>query len=566
MLFVRSILFLSLLNGRQNNVDYGTHFHKPMDLTLEIGGNFGELRPNHFHTGIDIKTEGKEGLPIYSIAAGYVSRIKVGTRGYGKVVYVDHPHLGITSVYAHCQNFVGLIAEYSLAKHREIEFFEFDINLPKNAITVKKGEQIAISGNTGTSTGPHLHFEIRETQTEHPLNPLLFESFHVPDSIPPTIHTLVLYSLSKYGYRIPEKRVEFPVKTKNGVYFLEKDTIDLPAHFCSEHGGIGVGIGVLDKNDNSEHACGIYEGVLSVNGDFVRRQIMNRLDFETNRQINTHKDYEAYKLSKSKIEKYYNTLHNQLPIYDLKLGNGILNLLPAHSYALQFYASDIAKNSSFLALVIRVLTGEMRTENTPYDHYHKDYLYPDSSYVFQSDAYEIHMPLNTLYEPVKKYLKAHAGQLTFGQAKEPLNFEILYKIRLEPEEPISREKMVLHHHESGSYFTGAIANDWFVASVKSFGTFSLKYDTIAPELRPKFKELDKPKAITRLAWKVKDDKSGLKHYALYVDNVYHVLEYEHKNSELFANLNLHSGKHEVVIIVKDAVENLRKVNYQLIAL
>ncbi len=558
---LRAFWYISLLQMQTAAIDYKAPLHQPIGIELILAGNFGELRPNHFHTGIDIKTNGKEGYKLYSIADGYVSRIKTSSSGYGKVVYIDHPQYGITSVYAHCQNFVGHVADYTLAAQEAHAFYEIDIQVPALALPVKKGDYIALSGNTGSSSAPHLHFEIRETTSENPLNPLLFQSLQVRDTRAPHIQTLVLYSLSKMGYRIPNKKLEFPVRAKGGKYTLIKDTLDVPADFCSEHGGVGLGLSVYDKYNGAENVCGIYHGVLIMNNDTVHQQIMNRLDFEFNRQINTHKDYEAYKKNRTKIEKYYRTINNKIPIYDHSKGKGILGLQPDHSYDMRFSIQDIAKNSSILEFVIRTLPGVLRTENTAFDRYDTAYFYPDSSYTIKDKHYQINILENCLYEPIERKISFKNGTLYLGDAKDPVNSAISIGLSVSPENKISPEKTLLYHVESKSYFTGKFDNSWFTSEVKSFGTFHLSHDTLAPTLSRKFKLFNSPQTLNRLSWTVKDDRAGLAHYQLFVNGKYHLLEFEHKRSELFADVKLASGKYEIKIVVSDAVGNISEQDF-----
>ena len=171
-----------------------TNFRSPMDIPLQLSGNFGELRPGHFHAGLDIRTQGKVGLPIYAIDSGYVSRIAVSEGGYGKVIYITHPN-GFTSVYAHLRKFYGSFQGLARDIQYGQQVFQFDSSLTETNLTVAKGDIIGYSGNTGGSAGPHLHFEIRNTKTEHPINPLLF-GFEIKDNIAPKIYAIGIYPLS----------------------------------------------------------------------------------------------------------------------------------------------------------------------------------------------------------------------------------------------------------------------------------------------------------------------------------------------------------------------------------
>ena len=155
------LLIITLLS---NSFVFGQEYQAPLNFRLLLSGTFGELRGNHFHAGIDIKTEGVEGQKVYAIEDGYVSRIKVSTWGYGKVIYIRHPSTGHTSVYAHLQKFSAKIENIVKKEHYKKERFEINFFPNKEAIKISKGEIIALSGNSGGSSGAHLHFEIRNTK------------------------------------------------------------------------------------------------------------------------------------------------------------------------------------------------------------------------------------------------------------------------------------------------------------------------------------------------------------------------------------------------------------------
>lgn len=195
---MRLIIFYFLFSislVAQNNFpkDY---FGSPLDIPMQLSGNFGELRPNHFHAGFDFKTQQKEGLKVFAVAEGYVSRIKISTFGNGKTIYITHPN-GYTSVYAHLQKAVGSIQDFITKTHYKEQAFEIEMYLKPGEIPIQKGEWIALSGNSGASEGPHLHFEIRDTKTEFIINPMLFgyDSL-INDTKKPIVYALYVYPLS----------------------------------------------------------------------------------------------------------------------------------------------------------------------------------------------------------------------------------------------------------------------------------------------------------------------------------------------------------------------------------
>ena len=207
------ILFSSNLFGQ--NIKHDSTYHSPLGIPLKIIGNYGDLRPNHFHMGLDISTNGVEKIPIHSISDGFVSRIKISPSGYGLVLYIDHPN-GITSVYAHCSEFAPEILNVFLPLQEKLQLNDINIILKPTDIPVSKGQQIALSGNSGSSSGPHLHFELRDTKTEDALNPFL-NGFSLEENFHPIINSLKIYAVDEKGYQVTGKALKINVlKGSNG--------------------------------------------------------------------------------------------------------------------------------------------------------------------------------------------------------------------------------------------------------------------------------------------------------------------------------------------------------------
>jgi len=218
-----NIFLMLLLVGAsslaQSNIpkDY---FGKPLDIPLILSGSFGELRSNHFHSGLDIKTQQRTGLPVYAPADGYVSRIKVGHYGYGKALYIKHPN-GYSTVYAHLERYAGKIQDYVKKQQYRKESYEIELFPKADLLPVYKGDLIGYSGNTGSSGGPHLHFEIRDASSR-PMNPMLF-GLDVPDTRRPLLNSVMVYPVGDSAHvdqRRSRKRLKL-TPLGNGSYKAE---------------------------------------------------------------------------------------------------------------------------------------------------------------------------------------------------------------------------------------------------------------------------------------------------------------------------------------------------------
>ena len=246
------------------------YFRSPLDIPLILSGTFGELRSNHFHAGIDLKTKGQSGLNVYAIADGYVSRIKVSPWGYGKAIYITH-YNGYTSVYAHLMRYTGAIQDYVidqqyLQKSYDIELFPDSLELK-----VQKGQIIGLSGNTGSSAAPHLHFEIRNSQNQYPQNGLQF-GFDIKDDIPPIIKELKLYRQSKKT-QINGNNHDIILETKgeNGLYMLDQN--------IEVSGPFSIGLNTYDLLNFASNKNGVFSIDVFVDSSLIYSHKMEEFGF-----------------------------------------------------------------------------------------------------------------------------------------------------------------------------------------------------------------------------------------------------------------------------------------------
>jgi hypothetical protein len=522
-------------------------YHPPLDIPLILSANFGELRPNHFHMGLDFKTQGKEGLKLYSIESGYVARIKVSPYGYGKVIYINHPN-GITSVYAHCSAFLNKI-DSLVNKRQEIEQnYEVEILLKPDEIVLQKGEVFALSGNTGSSTAPHLHFELRDTKTENALNPLK-NGFTILDHLAPEIKNIKIYGLTAQGYLLPGKSKTVAVQKGKYGYYIGGDATTIPSDFCSQHGGIGVAFEVVDHYDQAPNPIGLYGSYLIVNRDTLFGQKIDEVSFENSRYINSHTDYQEYNLHKKKYHKSFRTKDNPLTIYT---GDnlGIIPMQPKDTAKITYVAFDANSNKSQISFKINALSGEPYKESTSS---RTDMLFPDSAFHFECENYQLEVPEGCVYEPIPKYLE-NGKNLSLGRSTSPIQKPIQIKLKLvSPALPPEKYYVAANNGYVGTRYE----NGWLIANSKFLGTFTLKTDTLPPTIAPlNFLKTDSIIKKNLMTWKVTESKTSLVDYDLYIDGKWFLLAFESKGSYVYfkrpADLQ---GTHTLLLKAKDACGN-----------
>lgn len=548
-----TVIFLACSTRLFSQNDY-PDYHPPLKIPLILAGNFGELRPNHFHMGLDFKTQGKEGFELHAVDNGYVSRVKVSTYGYGKVVYVDHPN-GKTSVYAHCSKFAGKLDSIVRNEQYRTQKFEVELFPAAGEIPLKKGEVFAFSGNTGGSTAPHLHFEIRDTKTEHAQNPLVY-AFNLPDKRAPEFRKVKVFAVNEQGYLVPGKSQESVITTTKTGYMITGDTIKIPASFCSSFGGVGLAFDIVDRLDAAENRCGLYGTYLIVNGDTIFGQRTDEISFENSRYVNSHRDLSAMS---SQYHKSFRNVSNPLEIY-LENKLGVIHILPGESKQVQLTAYDPRGNTSKLMFVLQALPGELASNYNPVI---EKYWYPEEPFVRQSKNWEVKADSFSLYEP---YAISESPTPHICDVGTVLQKRVAVRMKLDnPKTDVSKYYIVVTTTKgSKKALPTSYKDGWLEAKTNNAGNLSVQIDETPPVIKPVSTSLNV--ASRQLRFIATDAHSGIETYSLYINGEWKLLEYEYKGNYLFFDIQEGLiGEHEVKVVVGDACGNVsewsKKLNF-----
>ena len=381
-------------------------FQSPLDIPLILAGTFGELRSNHFHSGIDIKTQRRQGLPVLAIADGTVTRIKVSLWGYGKALYVAHPN-GYTSVYAHLKKFSPEIEAYIKKLQYKKQSYEVETFPDYGELKVAKGSTIAYSGNTGGSAGPHLHFEIRSSVTEKPTNPLLY-GYEVRDATNPTL-------LGLFGYPLSDDALVNQSAKKIQLNFTKQADGSFLADKVTAIGTIGFGINGFDRQDMAANKNGIYALKQIVNGQVYSEYNFESFSFRETRYINTLIDYDHFGKYKQRIQKCFKEPHNRLGIYKNLHNNGQITIKEGLSYTVEIHISDIEENLTKLVIPLEGKRETARIKKSATKT--NDFILSDKPNNFDLGAAKVYFPANTFYEDFYIDLKKGKDTITIHNNK-----------------------------------------------------------------------------------------------------------------------------------------------------
>lgn len=544
-------LFNSIIYS-QNSGDY------PLEIPIILSGTFGELRPNHFHAGIDIKTKGSEGLKVYSIGDGYVSRIQITHGGYGKALYIKHDN-GQSSVYAHLQKFSPKIEKIVKEIQYSNESYTLRVYPKKNDIRISEKELIGFSGNTGRSFGPHLHYELRD-EMDRPLNPMAFKNYPVSDTIPPVVSGL-------YYKKIPENSISGSNSSFKKLNIRKLSDNLFISDTLKASGLIGFGVNSYDRMNSTWNKMGLSNIEANIDGDKIFDMDLNSFSYDEWRHINTFVDYASYKNKKIKIQKLYIEEYNPLNMYDRTLGDGIVKIVKKSEldlYSIKLF--DFNKNYSEILVPIQ-WKEQNDLSNKKSNLLNMIDIDTDSTYNLSFDNSVVSIEKNSFYTDKKIQIFEEKNILNIDQDSIPLLKGITIKLNANRYNDSLIDKSYIariQENKKSSFVSNKKENNRIVAKINNLGNYTVKVDSIAPEISLiNMSENQWISNRTKLMIKINDNGSGVDTYRGTINDKWILLEYNPMKGILTYdfndNINKTNSKNILEVEIKDNVGNIKKL-------
>jgi len=549
------LLFFSLFIQKGNSQEDfpQDYFGSPLEIPLILSGTFGELRSNHFHSGMDIKTHQRTGLSVVASAEGYVSRIKVSHFGYGKALYIQHPN-GYTTVYGHLKEFGPVIEAYIKKLQYAQESYEVEAFPKASEIPVNKGELVAYSGNSGGSGGPHLHFEIRDSQAR-PINPMQF-GINIKDTHYPLVKGIYAYPIGQDAH-IKKKGIKEKIRViplGNGEYKTEK---------LEAYGKIGFGVNTIDLLDYAPNNNGVNTIETFLNGKKLLTIDFNKFSFAESRYINDFIDYELEENENETVQKLYIENNNPLSIFKWEEDQGYITVNDSLDYNFKIEIKDYEGNTSIVRIPItpqEIPSEEIEKPTNVTTNYQAR---ANEAVAFDEDGFDVYIPRNALYKDAYLDIKVEGETIQVHHPTTALHKNMTVGFDVSGYKDEDKQQLFiarLSKWGSPYYATTYKKKNRFTTRTKTFGTYKLAIDSLPPKIRPvNFKEKKWMSNYSHLTFKISDDLSGVSSYRATINGKFILMEYDYKTNSLVYDFNdeviTEETENNLKIIVLDNVGN-----------
>lgn len=542
-------ILIILLSSTSANAQSGLpDLGRPMEIPIILSGNFGELRNNHFHSGLDMKTQGRTGIPIHSVEDGYVSRIVVSPWGFGRAIYITHPDIGLTTVYGHLDSFSKEIDKAVRDRQYELERFNVDLNFMPGELPVKRGQLIALSGNAGSSGGPHLHIDVRDTKTEEALDPMPYFKKYINDKVAPQVRSLALYCMEGEG-----------VLSGTNQKSASRAGENLKKPFTA-WGKVVPAIKAYDKMSGTTNIYGVKYLSLKVDGKEVYRRTIDKFDFADTRAVNTLVDYSGVVNSGSWT--MWTRQPESRPLQEMikSVDNGIITIDEEREYSCEWILED--EHGNVARQPFKIIGKQTDIPEKP----QKGNLFSyQGRNTYSDENIKVTFPEETFYDDVYFTIKSvdMPGYITpaydIADRAIPISGEYTVEIRLPNDTVADKSKycLVRINGKRRSAVDSEYANGTIVGTPSALGRFAVTTDTTAPTIRPEKPQLWSKNG--RVSFIIADNLSGIKTYRGEIDGKFALFELDGKTGRLSFKMDsarFQKGKsHTVKVNVTDACGN-----------
>lgn len=453
------------------------YFRNPLAIPLSLVANFGELRPNHWHMGLDIRTDSKENLPVYAAADGFIAHIGIRPQSFGRFIIIEHSN-GMSTLYAHLNDFFPRLEDFVTQQQFEKRSWELELDFDKSKFPVAKGSFIAYSGNTGGSQGPHLHFEIFDTKTQIRFNPLLF-GFDIADEETPSLVKLAMYDRGRSTYG--QSPVFLPVKYTDSGYIIPKNEM-----VRTGSRKLSFAINAYDRMHKGGSPDGIYEAKLYQDSAFVSGFTLDSVGYNETMRIESHIDH-PYRYNGGAFLQHLSPLPgDQDLVYHTGAHHGLVELNDTMAHVIRIEISDVAGNKSTLRFQIRFDEGM-----APFIAKNNSEVFlPGKTNQFKRPDFEALFSNTAFYDTLTvAYLRGYGKQLAFSPTHQlntpafPLHDEVQIRIRPDRAVPAElRRKLLILRSDSKGYSVRKPVweGEWLTATFNDLGTYQAQLDTSAP--------------------------------------------------------------------------------------